>query len=238
MTLRLSASAMGSFFSCPAKFLYGTQYTPLEEPIAIRDGVAAHAILAGEPVESPSARARGFAARARELYETAGYRPLLIDGKSIREIRQTVWLSKTTPFTRIIDHIAINPEGKVVIVDWKTGTWPWYFEDVTPQAMTFQAVAYTMPPVAKEDWLGLEEWPDQIDFFSLPEKGDSIVHSYSPTDEDFDNMMMAVRMMQDAAKKGNFPKVRGYHCNTGKTKCPFFDVCYNIPGWETKYDRR
>lgn len=237
--LYLSASALSAYFACPAKYEYGLRWEALETPVAIQDGLDAHAILAGERVEKPSARARSFANRARELYEGLGYRPLLVDGRPIREVKQRISLPKSAVLSRIIDHIAIDPaDGKPVIVDWKTGTWPWHSDAfATPQSMGFQAVIYTLPPAAA-DFLGLDEWPRRISFFSVPEKGENKVYTYEPTEEDEKNLWQAVKLMRLGADERLYPKLRGYQCNTGKTKCPFYEVCYNIPGWEKLYKER
>jgi hypothetical protein len=52
--------------------------------------------------------------------------------------------------------------------------------------------------------------------------------------EDIDNLMIAAHMVYEALQRPPI-KHRGWACN----RCDYKDLCWDIPGWESKFiDRR
>jgi CRISPR/Cas system-associated exonuclease Cas4 (RecB family) len=236
---KTSASDLNTFYECPAKYDFSQRLTPKEVPSFFADGTAAHAILAGEQPYKISPRGRAFANRLKDLYKGMGYSPAVVteDHKPMVEVRQEVSIGGAR-FKRIIDAFAFTKDKELVLIDYKTGSAP-YIElgGFAPQTMGFQAVAYLVPP-RKADNPFKQDWPTRIDFLHAPERGESKVYPYRYDAEDNKNLVQAVNLMKVAVMSTQFPKVRGYHCNNSKVKCPFYEACFETPGWEKLYKKR
>jgi len=241
----VSASGLDAFFYCPAKYAFSREWTPKFLPAALKNGSDAHAVLAGKMQPPPTTSGLEYARALKEMEVECGYTV------EKREFTQMVELAPHLYLKRIIDavgHRAIigfdgNHTIYPVLIDYKTsarGMWP-EFDNIVPQAMGFQAVAYLIPPTDPEDfWYA--EWPDQIDFLVSNQARIHRIYSYSLLNhaEDLDNFMDAAKIMGGAILKGRFPKKRGSQCAslTSDWDCPYLHLCFEAKGWEECYDRR
>jgi hypothetical protein len=245
--VQLSQSALEYYFGCPSRFRFATQWNSKDKVEALEWGTQAHALLANQKnPEDP-----GITTEACFYADTLD---LIAFNQGItvnhHEVSQYLDLGDGITFRRIVDGIGTWKVGQheiPVIMDWKTcEKGEWYKANtgrgkrVSPKAMTFQAASYLIPPPMDEiDRLGLKEWPTTMVFVIGDMDGHGEIIAYEYNQEDIDNFYGACRTVQHAINADTFPKVRGYACGQrgGRFCCAFFDLCYNIKGWEAHYDR-
>ena len=218
----ISPSALGHYFTCPAKYAYSRQWRAARVDQALTDGVDAHAIVAGIKTPTASMAALAFVARIRRTLKTE-YQSV----SRQKEIRDELRLAGGVVLVRIIDRLGVNRAGDPRVIDYKTGTWPWktYPHNTVPKARGFQATAYTLPPSKRLAGIRPEAWPQAVDFLTVPSQGGTTIHTYVQTGEDVTNLLEAIEIVRSADK---FPKVRGIACDY----CPFRSKCfgYEKPG--------
>jgi CRISPR/Cas system-associated exonuclease Cas4 (RecB family) len=222
----VSASGLRKFFECPFKYALHMRMRPRQIPQFYQDGLDVHALMAGEKC-APNERSIRMAKMLTELVEGRGYE--ILD----TEVKQYVHLTKGIKLVRVLDALAYDEDGKVII-DYKTSKKLWDKISATsaPAGMGFQAQTYVEPGT-------FVDWPDRIDFLivaSAPAGADyrkyTDVVSYEWNQPDHENLIRAAQMVKDATKSGNFPKNRGAHC----VYCDFMAACYEQPGWKDKFE--
>ena len=221
---RISATALKNFYTCPQRYLYYTELEPLQpKPKWLQDGIDAHALMAGETVPKASPEATRHYARLTDLVEIAELRILA------REVRQEIKLTRYVNLVRIIDALGYDKYGQPVLMDYKTVNKMWYGRAFETE--TFQTQVYLLPPEKPKP---LSAWPTTMLYLVSSGDGKQQIFPSRKDKDDRENVIHAVGVIRDAAKRGWFPKNRGYNCRY----CDFCDACYKAPGWEKLYKER
>lgn len=221
-----SASALEAFFACPARYQFRKKWITKSFNKDLQDGLDAHSVMAGDIPAKMSRWAHNFTKDLRTLIDMGGYDILETEEKQFVEIVDGLII------VRIIDAIALDIDaGELVLIDYKTGTWPWSQigeepDRVCPKAYTFQATSYLIPPDDEA------EWPTEIHFLVATQKGPPIVFKYHYNQEDVSNLFEAIGHVRD--NRHLSIKHRGYTCRT----CEFAPLCFEIPNYEDLYERK
>jgi hypothetical protein len=245
--VQLSQSALEYFCACPKRFHFATQWNSKDKVEALEWGTQAHALLANQAMPEDPGISNEACYYADTLEQVAYNHGITVNH---HEVSQYLDLGDGITFRRIVDGIGTWKVGKLeipVIMDWKTcEKGEWYKANtgrgkrISPKAMTFQAASYLIPPPQDEiERLGLKEWPTTMVFVIGDMDGHGEVIAYEYNQEDVDNFYAACQLVRYAINTESFPKVRGYACGQrgGRFCCAFFDLCYQIKGWEEHYDR-
>lgn len=218
-TLTLSPSGLEAFFQCPARYQYAKAWAKVKLDPELKDGVDAHALMAGEDYHTvrPSTVALNFVAKLHELLTDGGY--TRVPGWSERKL---TWPGPRAGLTLrgIVDDLAWV-DGRLVVIDYKTGTWPWFElpDGTAPKAAgSFQGVVYTTPPAGFQPSQAVPAWPEEIHYLTVSQRGPSKIYRYRQDAAGCENLAQAVGQV-GAAKV--FPKHRGSHCRY----CPFVSKC-------------
>jgi RecB family exonuclease len=218
--LTISPSSLDAYYQCPARYRYQKGWSKVKLDTDLQDGIDAHALMAGLDYHAvnPSNRALNFAAKLKELLVEQGY--TLVTGWSEHKL---TWTYGPLRARGIVDGLAWTKEHELVVIDYKTGTWPWYefAPGCSPKALgSFQSVVYTLPPDQFEKSPEIPYWPRELHYLTVSERGASAVYSYHRSEADTENFVEAVAVVE-AAKR--FPKHRGSHCRY----CPFLTKCFD-----------
>ena len=223
----ISASQLGTFFQCPARYAFTRQYVSLDEdPWWLRDGTIAHKIMAGQEYEN-SARAVRMAGMAQEYLQRKKYEILG------NEIKQLIRLTSVIRLQRTIDVLAVDGDGPVLL-DFKfTGkAWDQTPEGIAPKATGFQSQCYLIEP---DDPAPFNKWPERIHFIVVDE--DRVeMYPYTRRPDDLREIRQAAAMMKKSWDKQWLPKVRGHLC---ARYCEMRRVCFQEEGefgWRYFYD--
>lgn len=223
---RTSASDLEAFFKCPASLGYSKQWTVLKVSQAIRDGLDAHAIMAGMEVKEPSSAAIKYAEKLKQAEATYRVVPIVRERKFVTPVGTDMELA------RRIDLIAAIDKDTVVI-DYKTtgsiNSWR-DSKGILPKALSFQTAAYLLPEPAGPN-NPVKKWPTTMIYMIVNPYTEVKMFGHQVEKSDIDNLKAAMLLVKLAKK---LPKVKGDHC----FDCWFFDVCYNKKGWEDKYKKR
>lgn len=238
--IQLSQSSLESYFQCPARLKLSSEWKRRDEymAIALRDGIDAHALLAGEAVPDASPSAVGYYESLLDLQIANG-----IEVHTHERI-QTIQLWEGVYYKRIIDGIG-TWQGIPVVIDYKSSSkGPWmYFKSgrrkIIPKAHSFQAVSYLLPPHEEElDALGMDVWPDTFLFLVSDAMGHGEVVTYQRDPAMEENFYSACRQVADAIRAERFPNYYGGSCGILGTSwaCSFLEMCYQVDGWENIYE--
>lgn len=223
-TFSISPSGLTAFFSCPARYRYQQEWKPLRLSAELQDGIDTHAALAGE--KNPATLNERSAFFYRNLKAMAEpYTVLQTEQRQVVEFHGV-------RLVRVIDVKArLGREG--IIVDYKTAKSNWTRgpDGGYPKGQGFQAAAYLIPPTDKRDLKPYRTWPTLIAFLVASQGGRHLTVSYRRVPADSKNLAEAIDTVKGATV---FPKNRGFNCGY----CPFDALCYNVKGWEDKYQRR
>jgi CRISPR/Cas system-associated exonuclease Cas4 (RecB family) len=160
-----------------------------------------------------------------------------------RELMQEFMLTETIQVRRIIDAIGYDRNGQSCVIDYKTARVRWpsiagHSSPVQPEALGWQTVMYLYPPpqaVAEE--AGFSVWPQQMYYIVVPNKTGGFTPQVIDVRRDRERevqMLEQMALVELAHEHGMFPKSKGYHC----TYCSFHPMCYDVPEWESLYERR
>lgn len=224
----ISASALEAFFACPARYQFRKKWITKSFNKDLQDGLDAHSVMAGEIPAKMSRRALNFTKDLRTLIDREGY--------DIRETeeKQFVEVEGGIVIVRVIDAIAMDIDaGELVLIDYKTGTWPWSQigeepDKICPKAYTFQATSYLIPPNDVPE----ASWPTEIHFLVATQKGPPVVFKYHFNWDDHSNLREAIEHVRENSQLNL--KHRGYTCRT----CEFAPLCFEIPNYEDLYERK
>lgn len=227
----VSPSGLSSFFDCPAKYMYGRTYRLKEISSELKDGLDVHRLMAGQPRDYvyPSVRAAKLQQALIHHEKEMGLSVVK------REYSQRFPLTRTIDLVRIIDALAHDSEGPL-LVDYKTANRMWSltrsgYGDIAPKGAGWQSAAYLTVPPTPEPY---KKWPSRICYLVASDNAPVFAYTYIPVFDDFNNLKDAARMVKAAHDKGKFPKNRGYGCRW----CDFQAMCYERPGWTELYDDR
>jgi hypothetical protein len=236
----VSNSALGQFFSgCPARFPFFKQYSLKEKwmPKHLKFGIAVHRIMdEGVPglgdLTDFDEDAIMTAERLSNLAEKQGYTILQT------EIKHRAALTNDIDVFGIIDALALTKEGRPILIDWKTGDYPWKGfktedgEVIVTKARGWQGTIYTLEPYEMPiDW---DEWPSEMHYLTAPRYGTASVHPYHANDADVRNLVWAAEQLKAAADADRFPKNVGYLCRD----CDWKKSCWGMSDWEKYYNVR
>ena len=234
MAFTVSNSALNAFYSgCPARLDFFRKYSmkPRFMPKPLRFGIAVHEAIQKD-LEGTEGEVRITAERLLNLADKNGYQILAT------EVKHFAPLTDDIDVFGIIDVLALTSEGKPVIIDWKTGSYPWETTElasgelVTMKARGWQGAIYTLPPYKMPiEW---KEWPEELHYLTAPTNGGAQIHKYYAGDEDLENLRRAATMMKEAVDGGALPKNIGYECRD----CDWQKVCWQTPGWDKYYNVR
>ena len=237
--VQLSASALDYFFTCPGKLLMSSSYEPITMAQPLLDGIHTHRMLAGESVPEASEAAVGYYESLFDLSVTYGIEVYHKEVEQTFEIDDGLW------YKRIIDGIG-SWQGLPVLIDWKTsakGPWPYFRgadrRKIVPKGLTFQAVSYLIPPPDKElERLGMQTWPEQILFLVSDAFGHGDMVAYHRDPDMERNFYNACHLAAFAIQSNNLPFNFGNACGVpgAPWSCQFIEACYDVPGWEEKFN--
>lgn len=219
MKVRISASALDKFFTCPRQYKLSRTLTPLGRPSEeLQRGIEVHALLAGE--------------RITPTIEDVGWYVKQIKSKEkdytifLRETEQIIDYTPGVTIVRRHDGLGVhNPSGEEVVVDYKTAGWQWdVTSDIAPKAHTFQSAIYLLG----------NDMPDRMDYIVASSDGVVKVFTVYEEQELFQNLYDAIDMVLDAHLKDKFPKHEGWLCRF----CDFFDPCHKVQGWQSNFKQR
>lgn len=219
MTIRLSASALDKFFTCPKQYHLSRTLTPLGMPTEeLQRGLEVHAILAGEKVAPTIDDVRWYVKQIKS--KEKDYTIFL------REVEQTFEYKKGILITRRMDGLGVhNPSEEEVVVDYKTAGWQWEVkEGIATKALGFQSAIYLLG----------NDMPERMDYIVASSDGVVKVFTVYAHQELFDNLHTAIEMVVEATEKGAFPKHEGWLCRN----CDFFAPCHDIRGWQSNFKKR
>src|SRR3990167_1380249 len=231
----VSNSALNAFFGgCAHRYPLFKQYSTKDAimPPPMKFGIAVHkAIDVGIPDKTTPA-IRMAAERLLNLADKNGYQILAT------EVKHFAPLTDEINVFGLIDVLALTADGKPVIIDWKTGGYPWETTEletgelVTMKAVGWQGAIYTMPPFEMPiEW---DEWPREVHYLVVPTNGNAAIHKYHANEEDLLNLVQAATIVKEADDRGWYPKNVGYECRD----CLFMHACWKTPNWERYYDVR
>jgi len=239
-TLSLSQSAISSFDACPAKFILSRNWSIKEEhkPDYFTFGSQVHALMeSGETKPESSLRQYDKEVwkavdNLRDLERTSGIEVIH------REHFHSVFLQPhNIEFKRIIDAVGIL-NGKTVLIDYKTAGYKWTVKEqngIAPKAHGWQSVSYLIPPSQEIlDELGLDKWADSLVYLVAPKRGGVQMFQYTRNEEDEQEFYNRVEDIYQAWENRRFTKLKGYGCE----RCSMYDVCWDVKGWEEKFDSR
>lgn len=217
----VSITSMNSFYTCHAQYNFRQRWNSKETAQFFIDGKHAHEALEGIIPETMSMDALSYYNKLLKLRESLGYDVFET------EVRQEVQLSKDPDIRliRVVDGIA-ELDGKVVLVDYKTASYPWkeITKGLAGKGNTFQAPAYLIPPFEGE------EWADEIHFLVAPlRQGGAKRYVFKYDEEAHQNFIQAVQFMYE--HHTSTIKHRGIACDF----CGFAPMCYDVDGWEKLY---
>lgn len=233
----ISSSGLRQFYSgCPARYVFYSSLNVVSIPRYYELGLTVHRYMEeGVPDEPEDKEAADLARRLREKVEQEGYTLLY------RELSHLAPLTSGIDVSGIVDVIALDRRGERVLIDYKTAGSPWKYitraeggsTHVMPQAETWQAEIYLTPPYRPPR--EFNQWPTRIDFMVVPKDGSPVtIHPYRSTDEGRTSLIRACQMVRDAERNPPIPKNKGWLCH----RCDWMDVCWDRPGWETKFTLR
>lgn len=242
--IKISASGMNSFFTCPMAYWLGTQYRPAKTPQHFIDGSSVHKLMEGKEAPEASQRAKEY---YQTLKETQEKWDILID-PAHHEIEQIFEIYPGINLHRIIDAIGFV-NSVPVLIDWKTSSSLDYWDKVSqawiqsgyssiaPKASGFQALAYLLPPPKEMlKALGLDSWPQTIYFVVGTSRREAGIFPYSIQEGDTEVLISAARIMAGSIKQGLFPRVRGEACHSNTPiQCGMLQACFETKGWEALY---
>jgi hypothetical protein len=230
-----SPSALSNYFSCPAKYAYSRAWKPAKVDADLQDGIMAHAVMelrtrqdwpaSGLMPKDITSRAAQYVNKLSGLMRDEGYQ--LLRGGA--EKKMSAELPGQIVLRHIVDQIAVTREGEPVILDYKTGDWPWKEKrpgESGKSLGSYASVTYLLPRKVKGLGVrGLKQWPQRIDYLKVSSNGKPQVFTYRPVQADLDNLIEAAGVVRAATA---FPRNRGINCDY----CPFRSKCfgYEQPG--------
>jgi RecB family exonuclease len=132
----------------------------------------------------------------------------MIDGQPALESEFSIKIGDKTVYGKI-DRIDDRGQGKVVIIDYKTGNPKDKLDDSTKAQLLIYQIAAKQVHKAE---------PVELIYYYL-EDGSTL--SFLGTDEDIENLMQEFEDFQNALKQSNFDPTPGRHCDF----CDFRDIC-------------
>lgn len=238
---RVSYSALQSFHSdCQARYMFYQEFDTVVVPPWFQFGNAVHKYMETRLLDvelgvDDDVPAWDAAEKMWEFLESKGYKLI---GPPERE--HLAYLTPEIDVYGKIDRLAIAPDGKMVVLDYKTAKSPWSVlkrvhggtEHVALQSVTWQGEIYMHMPYDAPEGV---DWPEATDFIVFPKDGGPVrAHRYNRNAEGRLNLIAACEAAKEAKDLGRYPKNFGYACGD----CKWKDVCWNIPNWEKKYKSR
>lgn len=223
-TFITSPSAIDAYWTCAYRYFLSRKWTVLATTREMADGNAAHAILEGKlSPQKASLRARNFAETLSELEKNRGYKILA------REVDESVLLTRGIVLHQRKDAYAELKGGQVVVIDYKTTgrMWEEVFGGWVPKAHTYQADAYLVKTPSGYGSKDVRE----VHFLVADDVGNSDVFVHPRSALGKANLIDAARGVKTAKV---FPMHRGINCGY----CPFFNACWDVPGWRGQYRAR
>ena len=237
----VSKSYMEKYFSGCAYRAYLYRRWSLKQQYmspALKYGIAVHETIKGliekkaDPDTPEAVRER--AQRAFNWLEKTGHEVLATEARHLAPI------SELSQVFGIIDVIARNPKGEVVLIDWKTSRNLWSVTTTEEGELVYVGTRGWQGPIYltipyESDIISIEEWPTRMLYVVLPETGGVEAYEYNKNPEDVKALANAIELLRVADIMNAYPKNIGtYTCNN----CDFKYVCWKTLGWEKYYDRK
>jgi hypothetical protein len=225
--IRLSPSSLNRYFEmgCPASWNFDRQFEVLEGDTEAMDrGTRVHAMMAGEldPAEVADTKDLMFYHKLQHLM--TAYRFEVVQ----TEMWDSFTIAPGVKWVRRIDALVRTVHGDVAVVDFKTTGSVWKSiegkrgKELTPQAMGFQAIGYTIPHAKQK------KWPRTVYFLVAGFRGEGKLVRYDYNRADHDNLLAAIGLVKEQIAKERFPKVRSSWC----LECPFVKPCFGRTDWK------
>jgi CRISPR/Cas system-associated exonuclease Cas4 (RecB family) len=235
----MSPSGMSAYFTCPRRLYYQMRWRATKVDKALSDGTDAHLLMQGKKLGYVNVRAQIFARKLRDLM---GKRYTLVPRWQEKSMLLP-GLNGQVGIKHTIDTLATyepSPadDHEPLVLDYKTGTWPWHTEfrrkrTISAKAQgSFQSVAYTHPRDLPKTY-PFKEWPDEIHYLNAPDNGRAAIYPYRLAVEDVRNFWDAAEQVAEAITVQRFPMARDYHCKF----CPFWAKCFKVEK-KGEYKRR
>lgn len=235
--IRLSASSIDRYFSCPCKYRFAQQYKPKKAlPQHFIDGLATHSKLSGQDAVLTE-RAQVYYNTLKEVEELHQF------NITHRELDQ-IFSFDQVELHRIIDGVGYRSQTPIII-DYKTSSKLWghipagysnTVSSVSPKSEGFQAVVYLIPP--PEDMMVVKPWAKRLYFLVATSSGEWEVIEYRRKKKDYDNLKHAIKQIVWAEKSGCFPQYKGFACGSSMFPCDFQAICYEQKDWWEQYDEK
>ncbi|TAJ43976.1 ATP-dependent helicase [Methanofollis fontis] len=243
--IRLSASALSTYDDCPLRFKFGTVLrVPTRPKTYFSLGTAVHAVceamarrkmeggsvglddalLALEQVWSPV----GYPSRKKEEEDREKASEMVATYAAWEEANRNEvvdverWFEFSIDGVRFvgsIDRLERTPEGRYVVVDYKTGNSRAFTKKALPE--NIQLNLYSL---AVQELFG--ELPERATFFFVKDKKEL---SYAPTEETVAAFRERVSGYIQRIRAGEFPAVTGYGCK----HCDYRMLCDGMEGDRT-----
>lgn len=245
--LRLSPSSVARWYEdgCPARWDFERQYRLVEEAEHLTIGELAHAMLEGEVDPAHAKKDDRIQWTAKMLFEKlSGLRSLLRFNVLHKEIAETFTLRlssrKKIEWSRRIDAIALDEQGNLVVIDYKTtqgNGWkvlPRTHTPIAPKSLGLQSMGYLIPGDRRLADLGIgsaQHWPKSLYYLVAPYRGQAQAFRFNFSEEAQENFLNLVRLCAaavEACEETEFPKNYSHHCPA----CPMMPVCFETSGWE------
>ncbi|WP_220681801.1 ATP-dependent helicase [Methanofollis formosanus] len=240
--LRLSASALTTYEDCPLRFKFGTVLrVPTRPKTFFSLGTSLHAVceqmgrrkMAGETVTLDAALAvldavwssAGYPSRTKEEEDLARAREMVAtyvawEAANPNEVvdveRWFEFFIDGVRFVGSIDRLERTPEGRYVVVDYKSGG----TTSITKKRLP-ENIQLNLYSLAVREIFG--DLPERATFFFVREKKE---WSYLPTEETVGAFRARVSADIEQIRAGAFPAVTGYGCS----RCDYRMLCEGTEG--------
>lgn len=244
--MRISPTSLSRWFSlgCPAAWHFERTWSSHTPDPIFEVGKQVHRLLEGKlaPTDVTDRRVLTIFRKLIELKSALGLTVVLgPDQTPLVELKQVWRLMDEVDFVRKLDILATLPDGKTIIVDWKSHLgYGWKqlvgpnYQTIAPQALTFQSPGYLLaPPKELLEQIGLKEWPTIVYYLVGPIRGAAQTFIYEWRQDDENKLIEAIKHLAETINHNLQFKVYGQHC----LGCPVGEICFETPGWQSRYYR-
>lgn len=243
--IRLSASALSTYEDCPLRFKFGTVLrVPTRPKTYFSLGTAVHAVCEGmarQKMEGERVSLDNALSALDSAWSSVGYPSRKKEEEDRTEAREMVgtyvaweeanmntvvdverWFEffiDGVRFVGSIDRVERTPEGRYVVVDYKTGS----SNGITKKGLP-QNIQLNLYCLAVRETFG--ELPERATFFFVKERKE--LH-YSPTEESVAAFRERLSGYILRIRAGEFPARTGYGC----THCDYRMLCEGMEGDQT-----